>query len=80
MAEEIFGLTFSGSVRSGPDRNFLALKSDKLLFSRRLDSRTYFVQDMSYGVGRESGFFRGSDREHLEVCEEILRHLGPSIS
>jgi hypothetical protein len=75
MAEQVFGITFSGAVHSGADRNFLGIRADKLLVSQRLDSRTYFIQDMRYGFGRENAFFRGSDREHLEVCEEILRRL-----
>jgi hypothetical protein len=40
MAEDVFGVTFSGAVRSGTDRNFLGIRGDNLLVSRRLDSRT----------------------------------------
>src|SRR5881227_2284745 len=33
----------------GAERNMIGLKSDNVLFSRRNDSRTYFVEDKRYG-------------------------------
>jgi hypothetical protein len=75
VAEDIFGLTFDRIVRSGSEANLVGIRSERMLFSQRLDSQTYFVQDSQYGVNRAAGVFKGSDEEHLEVSHSILGRL-----
>jgi hypothetical protein len=70
------GLKLGKLTQSGSDANLVGLRSEHLLFSRRLDSRTYFVHDVRYGVGREAGVHTGDEREHLEACRRILTALG----
>lgn len=60
----------------GTDRNMIGLKSDSMLFSRRSDSRTYFVEDKHYGEGKEHGIFHGPDSEVLQAARSILQQLG----
>ncbi|MEE9517558.1 MAG: hypothetical protein V3V52_10670 [Candidatus Adiutricales bacterium] len=54
----------------------MAVKSGSVLVSRRLDSRTYFVQDELYGRAKEAGLFQGSDEELKKACYQILSRLG----
>jgi len=54
----------------------VAAKSDTLLVSRRLDSRTFFVQDVRYGPGKEGGVFQGSDDELRNIGNGLLVRLG----
>jgi len=75
LGEEAFGLRLDRVVQSGAEANVLGMKTQFTTFSRRLDSRTYFVHDSRYGVGRESGVFRGSDKEYFTVCRGILKSL-----
>jgi len=74
--ERIFGLKFDTLERAGSEANFIAYKSKSLLFSSRLDSRTYFVQDLRYGVGRELGVSKASKREQLRIGRTILKKVG----
>ena len=64
---ESLGLKLGKLTQSGSDANLVGLRSEHMLFSRRLDSRTYFVHDARYGVGREAGVHTGPKREHLEA-------------
>lgn len=75
LATEVFGVKLGKIIRSGDDANLVGIKSEYVLVSRRLDSRTFFVQDTRYGVDREAGVFRGSDREHINACRSILKRL-----
>lgn len=68
------GLRLGKVVRSGSDANLVGLQSEHVLFSRRLDSRTLFVHDVRYGIGREAGAETRAD-EHLEACRRIFREL-----
>jgi hypothetical protein len=70
------GLSFKGDLTQGQDKNFLGIRSDQLLLSRRSDSRTYFVQDERFGLLREGGVFEGGDDELLERCRSIAQRLG----
>lgn len=63
-------------TRRGSEANLVGMRSDHVLLSRRLDSRTYFVHDDRYGVGRERGTFAGSKRTYLSACRRIVRSLG----
>lgn len=79
-AEETVGLTFDKVIQSGSEANLVGIRSERILFSQRLDSRTYFVQDSQYGVNREAGVFKGSDEEQFEVCHTILGRLSIPLS
>lgn len=70
------GLEFEGELTQGLEKNFVGVRSDVLLLTRRTDSRTYFVQDERFGVTRAGGIFEGSDRELLERCRAISERLG----
>ena len=51
-AREILQLKFDKIVKSGAEANMIGIRSESVLFSRRLDSRTYFVHDERYGWGK----------------------------
>lgn len=79
LREEIapaLGLEFEGDLTQGQERNFIGVRSDEILFSRRSDSRTFFVQDERWGVIREHGVFDGSDEELLDHCRKVAGQLG----
>lgn len=76
IAEERLGLRFDNIVESGSSANVKGIKSAHILFSQRLDSRTFFVKDDRYGSSKEAGIFRGSDAEHLELGRMTLNKLG----
>jgi hypothetical protein len=69
-------LDFGGKVTEGAARNVVGVRSESLLFSRRNDSRTYFVQDKRYGVTGKAGVFAGTDEELLRSSREVASHLG----
>jgi hypothetical protein len=69
-------LKFDKIAKSGAEGNGMGIRSDTLLFSRRTDSRTFFVQDQQHGVGRPNGIFEGSDDDLLRHAGEILDALG----
>ncbi|MFW9789301.1 MAG: hypothetical protein ACFFE2_16175 [Candidatus Thorarchaeota archaeon] len=72
---QTLGLTLEKVISRGSERNLLGIKSEYVLFSRRLDSRTYFVQDTRYGNGLEGGIFRGTKEEQYESARFIFKHL-----
>jgi hypothetical protein len=74
-AENIFSITFDKILQSGSDYNIVGIKSEQILFSQRLDSRTYFIQDKRYGLDGGLGFFKGSDNAQLEIAHDILEKL-----
>lgn len=76
LARNVLKLDLGRAPESGAARNLIGLRSDHLVFSHRLDSRTYFVQDNRYGVYNEGGVFQGSDEDFINRSREILRHLG----
>jgi hypothetical protein len=76
LGEEALGLRFGEIVNSGSVANTLGIRTRELLFSRRLDSRTYFVQSSHFGTGREGGCFGGTDEELLEAARKALVALG----
>lgn len=80
VAEEVFGVKLDKITRSGSEANLVGLRSEHVLFSRRLDSRTYFVQDSRYGTTHEAGVFHGSDEEYCERCRGILKRINVSLS
>lgn len=74
-AEDVFDLTFDRVVRDGAEANLVGIQSEELLFSMRLDSRTYFIQNYKYGVSGDDDIFKGEDEEQFEFCRRILRKL-----
>jgi hypothetical protein len=76
LGESALGLRFDAVEQSGGAQNMLGIRSRDTLFSRRLDSLTYFVQDNRFGVGRELGVFEGPEEELLRGCRDVLSSLG----
>jgi hypothetical protein len=72
LAEGPLGLKVEGSAQRGAVANVAGIRSDALLVSQRLDSRTYFVQDQRYGADKAAGFFGGSDDELLARAREVM--------
>lgn len=70
------GLIFEGDLKQGEEKNFFGIRSENLLLSSRKDSRTYFVQDLRWGVTRSGGVFEGPDDELIERCNEVAVQLG----
>jgi len=75
LARERLHLTLGEKIERGGAANFVGLRSERVRFSKRLDSRTYFVQDSEFGVGKRSGVFAGPDKELLLIAHGILRQL-----
>jgi hypothetical protein len=59
--------------KSGSERNFAGMRSEHVLLSERLDSRTYFVEDDRFQAG--AGVFAGSDEELLQLSRQVMRDL-----
>jgi len=76
LGESTLGLSFDVIEQSGGAQNVIAIRSGDTLFSKRLDSLTYFVQDNRFGVGGELGVFEGPDDELLRNCRAVLASLG----
>jgi len=74
------GVELDDVVQSGFEANVVGIRTEHVLISRRLDSRTCFVHDSRFGIDRELGFSTASDREHFDRCREILDHLGIEAS
>jgi hypothetical protein len=72
LAEGPFGLKLEGQAQSGAAANLAGIRTDTLLVSQRLDSRTYFVQDDRYGLDRPAGLFAGSDEDLLARARELM--------
>lgn len=75
LAREVFNLKLGEIERTGSQYNFVGIKSKNILVSRRIDSRTYFVQDQRYGKLREAGVFEGSDQELISFGKDLFRKL-----
>jgi hypothetical protein len=80
MAQKVFGLEFDTAPVSEASHNMIGLRSESVLFSRRLDSRTYFVQDSRYGWGKPAGVFRGDDGEQIKLARGIMKRVGVALS
>lgn len=71
---DALGLKLGKLTHSGSDANLVGLRDEHLLVSRRLDSRTYFVHDARYGMGKKAGVHSGEE-EHLAAVRRILTAL-----
>lgn len=61
--------------RRGAEKNMAGIRSQHVLFSRRLDSRTYFIQDDRYKVDQDAGVFQGADEELISLAGRVMREL-----
>jgi len=61
----------NAEFRSEP--NFVGFRSKEYLFSRRLDSRTYFVQDLRPVRPGETQLYRGTEAEYLSRLREVFK-------
>lgn len=75
-ARTALGISFDTTPVPEASHNMIGLRSKSILFSRRLDSRTYFVQDRRYGLGRQVGVFRGDAAEQIRMAREIMDRVG----
>lgn len=66
------GLDVDEVEKSGSEFNFVAIRTKYLLISRRLDSRTLFIQDFRHGVDQDYGVFKGPDKALTEVGQRIF--------
>src|SRR6185369_8888614 len=66
----------SGAKRQGVEGNTAGIQSDHVLFSQRLDSRTFFVQDSRFGDPAEGGaLFDGPDDEIIAAARGVMERL-----
>jgi hypothetical protein len=57
----------------GSEANLVGLRSEHVVVSRRLDSRTWFVHDARYGVGNSAGHYRGPPGDQVEAAHRVLQ-------
>jgi hypothetical protein len=72
---ESLGIQLGDVTRSGSQANVIGIQSEAVLFSQRLDSRTYFVQDARYGPRQELGIWEANDEDYLKATRDILERL-----
>lgn len=66
-------LAKEGELRS--EGNVIGFRSPEALFSRRIDSRTYFIQDLRPTQEKETRFFQGPEKDYTERLSEVFRAL-----
>jgi hypothetical protein len=69
-------LEVPADVEVKSEANLTGFRSGEVLFSRRKDSRTYFVHDQRYGATRPGGTFGGSDDQLVRRAREMVVALG----
>src|SRR3954452_3800085 len=70
------GVDVTGAKRQGVEGNTAGIETENVLFSRRLDSRTWFVQDRRFGIAKEGGAgFDGPDDELIGAARGTLERL-----
>lgn len=72
---DVVGLRFDKIVERGNRANFSGLRSAELMFSRRLDSRTYFEYDRRFSQATKFGVYRASDKEVMRNARNLLAKL-----
>src|SRR4051794_13916218 len=72
---ESLGIQLGDVTRGGSQANVIGIQSEAVLFSQRLDSRTYFVQDTRYGPRQELGVWEADDEDYLEAARDIFERL-----
>ena len=74
VAREIFGMTFASDARPQSSANRTGIRTNDLLFSRRVDSRTYFMQDLRRT--EPGNHYQGSDEQLMTLATTMLRNAG----
>lgn len=75
LAKRLLGLKFEPDVKTAAEANMIGMRSAGLLFSRRLDSRTFFIQNLKEGEGKSAGYFQGSEEVLSKRAHDILERL-----
>ncbi len=75
LGTDAFGVERQEFAKSAVERNAVGLRSETTLVSRRLDSRTFFVQDLRAGPGLPLGTFEGSDEDLTSRGRAILERV-----
>ena len=63
-------------ARHSAEANFVGIRSERVLFSRRTDSRTYLVHRNDFGLGSALGAFEGNDKALYDRGRVIMKALG----
>ena len=70
------GFDVGSPRRRGVEGNTAGIETEDVLVSRRLDSRTFFVQNRRFGVAMEGGgAFEGPDEEIIEQARNLFEQL-----
>lgn len=80
LATTAFGLASDANLAAVASHNMIGLRSDSVLVSRRLDCRTYFVQDMRDGFGKSGGVSRAEKGEQIKIARGIMEHIGAPVA
>lgn len=79
LAARVFGAKLDPGARTKADANMIGMRSAGILFSRRLDSRTFFIQSLregeGQGEGKAAGPFQGTDEALSSRAHELLERL-----
>ena len=75
MSAEVPHLNLGKLVQSAAEANMVGVRSERVTFSRRLDSRTFFAQNQGFGITREAGVFGGSDEELQKLAASVMSSL-----
>jgi hypothetical protein len=75
IAVETLGLKLEGKVTQEQKENFLGLRTDNIMFTRRLDSRTFFAYDKRFSNTSETGSYNEPDEAFLKRNHELLERL-----
>src|SRR5260370_34764688 len=72
LAEEL-GIEIGQTSEKGIRGNFAGLRTDEVMFSRRLDSRSYFAYDRRFTVSH--GLYQGPDEKVASEARTVLAKL-----
>jgi hypothetical protein len=73
-AEKAFRVSIPPDAKLRSEANFIGFRSNEVLFSRRLDSRTFLVQDLARR--EKATTFSGTDKELVGFARQVLSGLG----
>lgn len=76
LAINVLKLDLGKVERKGVEKNMVGIRSQHVLLSKRLDSRTYFIQDNRYEADKGAGVFQGSDEELIHLSHQVIGELG----
>jgi hypothetical protein len=75
VAAETLGLALTGKIEMGHSANFSGLRTEKLTFTRRLDSRTYIAYDKRFSQITKTGMYKEPDDALLRRSADFLERL-----